>query len=238
MVFILYFIFLVPGLIVLGEFLDFLFTGKILYFSKIKRNRFRKINFILSEFSCLIILPFIFSIMNDLGHKRNCYTGGAYFSPNHQLTIYTLILACIGFYFYARYREKIAIPIIEIVTNCFLLIGVILNVFIAIQIGGIGLVGNIPIIMLFLIALNANHKLLLDNIKQYTNDNQSTLTKLSLRILTLKPIQKIPILLALCLPTLVIIAGLLLLFGQKTDSIISAFTETYRHGFSLLEPCD
>jgi hypothetical protein len=41
------------------------------------------------------------------------------------------------------------------------------------------------------------------------------------------------------LPLLAIVTGILIVFGQKPDSIIRAFTDTYRHGFSQLDhECD
>jgi hypothetical protein len=52
------------------------------------------------------------------------------------------------------------------------------------------------------------------------------------KILNLKPIVKFPVILVLCLPILVLITAILLLAGQKPDSIVRAFTETYKHGFS------
>ncbi len=48
-----------------------------------------------------------------------------------------------------------------------------------------------------------------------------------------------PIFLFLCIPILVLIACLLLVFGQEPDSMIRAFTDTYKHGFSQWDyKCD
>src|SRR5262249_6710213 len=61
------------------------------------------------------------------------------------------------------------------------------------------------------------------------------------KILTSKFLYRFPVLLFLCAPLLSLISSLLLLFGQRPDSFIKAFTETYYHGLSQLDctnvPC-
>jgi len=52
------------------------------------------------------------------------------------------------------------------------------------------------------------------------------------KISDLQPILKSSIIFILCLPVLVIITAVLLLAGLKPDSIVRAFTDTYKHGFS------
>ena len=57
--------------------------------------------------------------------------------------------------------------------------------------------------------------------------------------LNLEPAAKYPVLFILLVPILVFISVLLLVFGQKPDSMIRAFTDTYKHGFSQLNHlCD
>ncbi len=41
-----------------------------------------------------------------------------------------------------------------------------------------------------------------------------------------------PVLIIICLPVILVVTAILLLFGQQPDSSIRAFTETYKHGFS------
>ncbi|HTI92628.1 MAG TPA: DUF6688 family protein, partial [Puia sp.] len=51
--------------------------------------------------------------------------------------------------------------------------------------------------------------------------------------------KKLPVLLLLCAPVLLILIGVLLLFGQQPDSFVRAFTDTYKEGFSQLNAqCD
>jgi hypothetical protein len=54
-------------------------------------------------------------------------------------------------------------------------------------------------------------------------------------VLRLPAWQKLPILTVVCLPVLLALIGILLLFGQKPDSIVRVFTDTYKHGFSQLD---
>lgn len=61
----------------------------------------------------------------------------------------------------------------------------------------------------------------------------------ALKILYSPAFIKFPILLVLCMPIMVVFISFLLLFGQKPDSLIRAFTDTYQHGFSQLNhECD
>jgi hypothetical protein len=114
------------------------------------------------------------------------------------------------------------------------MIGIVLNVFIAIQTNEIlfAVGGNMPIILLATIVLAKNHRLFMEyaiNLELY---NQEKPANIAWKILHLRPIVKFPVIFILCLPILVILAAFLLLFGQKPDSLIRVFTETYKHGFS------
>lgn len=78
------------------------------------------------------------------------------------------------------------------------------------------------------------HWLIVEHINNSSIESNYVIGKMMLRILRLHPLLKIPLLLVLCLPVLVIIACLLLIFDQKPDSMIRAFTDTYHHGLSQL----
>jgi hypothetical protein len=151
-----------------------------------------------------------------------------------------LICFCIAAFFYSRIRKSIAPPIPELIINSFLLVGIVLNVFIAIQVGDIlWFMGNLPIIMLFIMAVAENQTNLMAYIQESDPKTKNKIEKVCWYILKLKLIYKIPVVFILCLPLLVIIICCLLIFGQKPDSIISAFTETYKHGLSQLDyMCD
>ena len=69
--------------------------------------------------------------------------------------------------------------------------------------------------------------------------DSSNAEKLAWELLNKEAVQKIPILLLLTLPILIFLMLFLLLFGQKPDSFIRAFTDTYFRSFSQLShDCD
>ena len=51
----------------------------------------------------------------------------------------------------------------------------------------------------------------------------------------LNPLIKFPVLAILLIPIVLLLSLFLMLFGQKPDSLIRAFTDTYKHGFSQLD---
>jgi hypothetical protein len=216
-----------PSVLVTLDFVKCLRTGKRL---------FNTIWIRILEIVTIIGLPFIY--LNVVENKVNdCCSDSATFSPEHRLTIYSLITICILAYFYSSFKTTLKSPVLEVLTNAVLLLGVIFNVFIAVQVEQfIWLFGNLPICMLFILQLIDNQKKFITLHHSIANEEtKNSITKMAWRILTLKPIMKFPILLILCLPLLTGISCLLLLFGQKPDSIIRAFTDTYKHGFSQLD---
>nr|WP_166437023.1 DUF6688 family protein [Niastella caeni] len=158
------------------------------------------------------------------------------FSPEHRASIYTLIFLCLVAYFYSGYRKAIATPVVEIITNSLLITGIVLNILMFIHEEIIvTIIGNTPIIFLFILMLVKNQRLLIEHIQQMEIEPRNSLEGFALKILLLKPFAKFSVLFVLCLPLLAIITGILLLFGQKPDSMIRAFTDTYKHGFSQLD---
>jgi hypothetical protein len=176
----------------------------------------------------------MFLLEFDMGQKNDCCTDSAIFSPQHRISVYIVILLCIIAFFYSRFRKSIASPILEILNNSVLVGGLILNVFISIHLEAFFFIfGNLPIIILFLMMLLKNHCLFLDTTNQ--PDQYSRLEKIAWKALRLKLFQKAPILLLICLPVTIVVIAFLLLFGQKPDSLVRAFTDTYKHGFSELD---
>lgn len=186
---------------------------------------------------CMALFPYIFLYIAD-SRGNNCCGDTAFFSPEHRLTLYFYIIFIVIVYFFSSYRNKTSPPIIEVLINSVLILGIILNIFIAIHIGLEPIIialGNIPIILLLLMQLVRNHRMFK---KEYDIENYvpgSFIQKFSVKILNLKPIYKYSVLFIICLPILVIVTFLLLLFGQKPDSMVKAFTDTYRNGFSQLD---
>lgn len=179
----------------------------------------------------MIILPAMYA---DFGAKNDCCSDSAAFSPDHQLTIGVLILLCLAAYFYSRFRTRLASPVIEIAVNAFLVITIILNVFIGIHTGepGLALLGNGPIILLAILALAKNQRLVIDYAQNLNAAPENGIERMAWHILNLRPVLKFPVIFLLCLPILLLLTALLLLVGQKPDSMIRAFTDTYKHGFS------
>jgi len=193
--------------------------------------------FIYLEIISLIIGPLTYLLIFDAGMKNECCFDSAVFSPEHRLSIYVLSIICIIAYFFAAYRKKVNSPVVEIIVNALLLTGITLNVFIGIQDKEpvIAILGNLPIVLLFILLLIRNQRKLAMQIQQMDITPKNNLGKTALQILQLKPLIKFPLLFVLCLPVLAIITAVLLLVGQKPDSMIRAFTDTYHHGFSQLD---
>lgn len=235
-------LFFVPMIFIIIDFVVFLITGE---------RRVNKILIFICEIPTLIVYPFGYAAF---GSKNDCCgnidsTGlgdeTAAFSPEHQLTIAVIIILCLVVYFYSRFRKKTAPPIIEVVVNCFLVIGITLNLLVTFHSGTLNpltpLIGCLPIILCFILMLAKNQQLFIE--EQETNENKANpsnyFEKIAWQILSSKSLIKFPILLVLCLPILMLLSAILLLFGQKPDSIIRAFTDTYRQGFSQWDyKCD
>lgn len=219
-----------PSFLILIDFFKFLISGRRIY-----NNIFNRI----LEVIIIVGLPIFYLVVIDES-INDCCSDSATFSPDYKLTIYVIIVLCIVSYFYSSYKKTIASPIIEILINSFLLGAIVLNIFISIQIEQfLWLFGNLPIIILYIFELLRNQKQFLLYSKSVDFKTNNILERWAWKILNLKLILKIPILFVLCLPLLTLISGFLLLFGQKPDSIIKAFTDTYYHGFSQLDyMCD
>lgn len=216
----------VSALLVLFIFLYFLFTGKQIL-SKL---------YLTLEVISLALAPFLYLAVLDMEQINDCCGDSAVFSPEHRLTIYALILVCLTAYFYSGFRKVIATPVIEIITNSLLLTGIVLNVILLIHIEPwLAILGNVPVILLFILMLVKNQRRLIEQIQEMEIQPRNGISRLALKILLLNPIIKIPILFVFCLPVLAIFTALLLLIGQKPDSMIRAFTDTYHHGFSKLD---
>jgi len=184
--------------------------------------------------------PVLFLTIMDASQKNDCCSESAFFSPTHRLSVYLLIFICVAAYFYSSYREILASPLVELVVTCFLLIGIVLNVFIAIHsTDSSWLLGNVSIVAFFLSVLLQNHRLLIAEMSNWDVSRMNVVEKFSLAILRSGFFIKYPAILIICLPLLILLAAILFVFGQKPDSMIRAFTETYKHGFSQLDyMCD
>jgi len=225
------FIFLIglPGLIVFIQFLLFLIKGRLP----------GKIAAAITEIFSLIVLPYMYA---NFGNENICCADEvdtAAFSPKHQLTILVIIALALSGYIYSKFRSSIAPPVIEVLVNTAILTGIILNAFIFFHttVWFYSVFGALPVILLGIMMLAKNQRIFSTQFVQQEKANK--IESIAWKILLAKPFIKFPLLLVLCIPLLMLISSVLLLFGQKPDSIVRAFTETYKHGFSQWDyKCD
>lgn len=210
------------GLLIVFGFLNFLWKGK-----PVLEKWFRPSEFI------VILVPGIL-LSQDIGMKNNCCGDTAVFSPEHRVSVFVVVILVAMAYFYCSYRKRITSPIAEIVLNCLLLVGIALNILIGIQLNqwAAGFLIT-PLISLILTVLIGNHRLALNHVEEWTGGGR--ITRFCRALLHLRPLAKFPILLVLCLPLLILLTGILMLFGQRPDALVRAFTDTYKQGFSQLD---
>jgi hypothetical protein len=184
----------------------------------------------------VIITPLFFLLFEDTGRQNDCCSSSAFFSPEHRTSMYVLISLCMAAYVFSVFRNRLRPPLVELVINVLLVTGLVMNVAIGIHVhpdGGslVWLIGNVPIMMLFLIQIQENMRFILSNTPEYTSADN----KWAMQIFNLlkAPVWiKYPILLVMAGPLLLLLSLVLLVFGQRPDSWIRAFTDTYHLGLS------
>ena len=224
----------VSALFVTIEFIGFLVKGKRYLPNSVFRT---------AELSTIVLAPILFLIGFDIDYINDCCGLTAFFSPEHRISIYILILICVVGYYHSSLRTKLSTPLLEVIINCFLLIALVLNIFIVIHINEddipLALLGSLPICLLFIRALIKNHRLFISDTEAIKPEKLAE--KIIWKILRAKVFIKFPVLMIICIPILICISAFLLIFGQKPDSFVKAFTETYEHGLSQLDctniPC-
>lgn len=193
--------------------------------------------FRIAEALVIILNPFLFLLVFDMGQENDCCTDSAFYSPEHRLSVYVLIGISIIAYYYSSVRAKTAPPLIELLLNCILLSGLVLAVFTGIQSndGMLWLAGIPGIVLMFLTQLVMNHRKILAEISVPDSYKGTMLNRVVHRLLSAPVFIKYPLLLVLTLPLLLLFSLLLYVFGQQPDSLIRAFTDTYKHGLSQLD---
>jgi hypothetical protein len=182
----------------------------------------------------MVLYPMFYLLVID-EPSNDCCSDSAVFSPDHRLSIYLIIIFSHLAYFYSLLKDDVASPVLEVLMNLLLLIGLIFNIFLAIHIASpILLIGSIPVFNSFLLQLFLNHQRLKESaVPNY--DRLPQWEKQAWNILYLQSLQKYPLLFILIAPFWVIFSSILLLLGQQPDSVIRSFTDTYKHGFSQLD---
>jgi len=190
----------------------------------------------LYEIISVLFIPLFYLIFSDVGLDNDCCSDSAFFSPAHRSTVYFWIGLCMIGFLISAFKEKVAAPIKELILNFLLLVGIVLNIFIANHATEfLWFFGNLPIIIIFILTLAENQRKILEAFRQGEFDGVSGWAKYTWEILSWHPILQSPIVVVLCLPFVFLVTSFLMLFGQKPDSIILAFTQTYHHGFSQLD---
>jgi len=179
---------------------------------------------------------------NELNSQLNlcCDGSGTIFSIENRLGVYfMMILYKIGFLI-TIFKKKVLPPIIEVVLNILLMLGVLLNVILIFHISVEGYLFlpqvciNFPLIIMLIINLIVRQRRLIRFIDENKIESDTILGLICLQFLKFRPIIQFPILLVLVIPILVLATSILILIGQKPDALIKAFTDTYKHGFSQL----
>lgn len=188
----------------------------------------------------VVVVPVLFLAMKDFAVENDCCSP-TLFAPEHRIGIYTLIILYTIAFVISIFRRRLLPPLTEVLLNMLLIVGLILNVIFCFHFktedeGNMWWIfGNIPIIILLLINLVENHR----KIQSFFEDNEyhsySIVSQLFQRILQLDPIYRYPVMTLLVVPFIMLLSLFLLLFGQKPDSLIRAFTDTYKHGLSQLD---
>jgi hypothetical protein len=220
------------------EILILIFGLRFLYtVIKAKHGEFSWFSIITRGLEMLVVvgLPLMYIGAFDWGLQNDCCSDSATFSPEHRLTVYVLIILYTASFLVSSWKKTLAPPLVEVLLNVMLLVGIGLNVAIMLHVRYIGVVGNLPIILLLATRLANNLIMVMERVKAGDFATNNVVQLWAWRILSLKIWQTLPILIVLCLPVLVLLCSILLLFGQKPDSLVRAFTDTYKHGFSQLD---
>ncbi len=223
---------LVPVLFVI--LIDLLVVFDFMYYCINGKRLFPPVPSRIIEILVVLGLPLFYLVSFDFQQENDCCGDSALFSPEHRLTIYTWIALSAAAFFYVAFRKQLAPPLLEVIVNCLLLLGIVLNVFIAFQgfLFPFTLLGHVPIILLFLLLLSENQKAVLRQTQDAFFSEEQELTAWANRVLRLPIWAKYPALIIICLPVILVVTAILLLFGQQPDASIRAFTETYKQGFS------
>jgi hypothetical protein len=157
-------------------------------------------------------------------------------------TILTLIAFSLLMYSISKFSRGLLPPLLEVIVQVGLVMGSILNILIAIQLvqnpnGILIILGNLPVFCLYSIRILENHQRVITQLAAYAEFAPAGWEKWLWLFLKLKFWQKMPMTILLVFPLILLIISILLLFGQKPNAIITAFTQTYKHTFSQL-PCN
>ena len=235
-----------PGILALTTFVTVLARGK---------DKVHPLLRWLSEAWSIGFLP-VFALSENYGRSLDCCRGNLeqLLAGEHTLTVGAWWLVTVLAYVYVRLRSRPAGPLVEVGVTWTLLFGIAINVALMIQDGLDVSIFVCPVIILyFLVELYRQHV-------QITAPLHSPRTGVRAEILdygleedapdapepAFAPtgwlarvhyspwVIKYPVLFVLGLPIFAVVSTILLLFGQRHDSLVLAFTQTYYQTFSEL----
>ena len=158
-----------------------------------------------------------------------------FLSPEHRLSVVVLFIFSSAAFIYSSYRRCLAPPLTEVLVNCFLLAGVVCAIAFMVQDEWIGaLVVNLPFVLQSIQRMADNHRMAVEQLNEQEGDVGSGWVRDCRRILLLPAWKKLPLLPLLCIPVLWLLSGVLLLFSQKPDSLVRAFTDKYSNDYFRL----
>jgi len=217
--FLLAFILIFPVLLLI-DFLRFVYVGKRFFGNSSWRI----------DLSIMLILYFFFIIHFGLFTDLNCCIfPGAVYSPDHRLTLHFWIILSLALLAYSNVRNYLLPPLAEILMNGVFIMAIILNVLTWIHVGFLGSIGHLMAIIIFFLCLMKNYNLIHKSVKGNIAFQGMGLSKHELR--------DIPFFLfsfLMILPLNIFSTLILFLFGQRPNSLIKSFTETYHYRFSEL----
>ena len=207
-----------------------------------KRARWRRYLMAYAHVHLMVLGPTVFLCMFDSGAALHCCTDDVFFAPQARLTVYAVLLVTWGAYFYAL-RATPGPPLLEILVNVALIVGLVFSVFVAIHLvdgermtgdNPIALIfGDAPIVWLLVMRLVHNHRRNLVQLAAHGPVVNATGLR---RVLRLPLAVQFPLFLVLAAPFMALLSALLVLFGQQPDAVVRAFRDTYHHGLSVLTP--
>lgn len=210
---------------------------------------------ILGDLLLMVACPVFILFISFTDEQNCCNTDGLnMFAQEHILTMVVWWAIGTGVYLYIQYRKQISTPVVEVLTAWVLLFSVIFNIFISVHQQDFAWAFCVPIIMLLLIALTYQHQKLIPRLMKSAKPEMLDAIafgeeeSLAPKPLDVAPWQerlrsvldwpvfvKYPLVLVLGIPAFVVVDSILLLFGQRPDSFVLAFTQTYHLHFSKID---
>jgi hypothetical protein len=172
----------------------------------------------------ILVVPLVLWRMFEM--EGRLAPGEALFDPKYGNFIYTLILLCQLAYFYCSFRKKPSSPLPEVLINCLLITGIILNMIIAVRMAAIQAIAGIlficmPAAMLFMLMLVHNHRLMIYTLEDVNADypepaRKGRLSSIFLYLLQMQPVGKVLLLITLCLPVIALLIKILVMSAGYT----------------------